>query len=90
MRRKRNREKILAEPKFESIKTSGSNRRNKSQQRTRIREKKEGKTTSVCVREQRVFPFFAPMRSFIKDLSNLHTDFFSSSSGLSLFLSLFL
>ena len=45
---------------------------------------KEGKTTSVYVCEQRVFPFFAPMRSFIKDLSNLHTDFFSSSSsGLS-------
>ncbi len=38
----------------------------------------------MCVCEQRVFPFFAPMRSFIKDLSNLHTDFFSSSSALSL------
>jgi hypothetical protein len=29
------------------------------------------------------FPFFAPMRSFIKDLSNLHTDFFSSVLSLS-------
>jgi hypothetical protein len=35
------------------------------------------------------FPFFAPMRSFIKDLSNLHTDFFSSALSLSLSLSLF-